>query len=44
VKRMPDFDAKFEQMRSEAAKEGQVLRFVGIVDVVKKEIKADLRR
>ncbi|GAA5848096.1 hypothetical protein JCM9279_007452 [Rhodotorula babjevae] len=32
VRRLPDHDAEFEQLRAEAEKEGTVLRYVGVID------------
>ena len=44
VDRLPEFDDHFERMRSEAAKEGKVLRFVGLIDVKQGQLKAGLER
>ena len=44
VARLPEFDAQFAAMRAEAASEGKVLRFVGVIDVASGVIKADLER
>ncbi|KAJ3715059.1 homoserine dehydrogenase-domain-containing protein [Lentinula raphanica] len=44
LKRLPEFDAEFDQMRKEASREGQVLRFVGVVDGVNGEVKAGLEK
>jgi homoserine dehydrogenase len=44
VARLPEFDARFDTMRAEAAAEGKVLRFVGVIDVATGVIKADLER
>jgi homoserine dehydrogenase len=44
VQRLPEFDAHFQEMREHAAREGKVLRFVGIVDVQNGTIKADLEK
>ncbi|GJJ14988.1 hypothetical protein Clacol_009258 [Clathrus columnatus] len=44
VSRLPDFDSHFENLRSDAAKDRQVLRFVGIIDVPSKTIKASLEK
>ena len=41
---LPAFDAQFDAMRREAAAEGRVLRFVGVVDVKSGEIKASLEK
>lgn len=42
--RLPEFDAHFDEMRQNAAKEGMVLRYVGVVDVRSGEIKASLEK
>ncbi|KAI0073778.1 aspartate kinase homoserine dehydrogenase [Panus rudis PR-1116 ss-1] len=42
VKRLEDLDADFDTKRSEALKEGNVLRYVGVVDVEQGIVKADL--
>ncbi|KAI0941947.1 hypothetical protein AcW1_009703 [Taiwanofungus camphoratus] len=44
VKRLPEFDTKFEKMRADAFKENKVLRFAGVVDVQAGIIKADLEK
>jgi homoserine dehydrogenase len=44
VGRLPEFDAGFDNLRRAARKDGQVLRFVGVVDVATGEIKAGLER
>ena len=44
IARLPEFDAEFDQLRSEAYAEGKVLRYVGVIDVDKKLIKASLER
>ncbi|OBZ67863.1 putative homoserine dehydrogenase [Grifola frondosa] len=44
MKRLPEFDAHFDKMRSDAFKENNVLRFVGVVDVNAGVIKADLEK
>ena len=44
LKRLPEFDAEFDQMRKEASREGQVLRYVGVVDGVNGEVKAGLEK
>jgi homoserine dehydrogenase len=33
MKRLPEFDAYFEEMKKKAAANGNVLRYVGVVDV-----------
>jgi len=42
--RLPAFDAYFDRMRAEAAAEGKVLRFVGVIDAGRSEIKVSLER
>jgi homoserine dehydrogenase len=42
--RLSDFDAHFDRMRSEAAQEGMVLRYVGVVDARTMEVKASLEK
>ncbi|KAL1660650.1 homoserine dehydrogenase-domain-containing protein [Schizophyllum commune] len=44
VTRLPEFDGEFTGLREEASKAGEVLRFVGVVDAVKGEVKAGLER
>ncbi|KAF7965617.1 hypothetical protein HWV62_42643 [Athelia sp. TMB] len=44
IARLPEFDAHYDKMRAEAAAEGKVLRFVGVVDVKSGTIKADLEK
>lgn len=44
VRRLPEFDAEFEQLRDSATKEGKVLRYVGVVDVKNAVIKASLEK
>lgn len=44
VRRLPEFDAEFEQLRDSAAKDGKVLRYVGVVDVKNAVIKASLEK
>ncbi|TRM63529.1 homoserine dehydrogenase-domain-containing protein [Schizophyllum amplum] len=44
VARLPEFDEEFGKMREEANAAGDVLRFVGVVDAVKGEVKAGLER
>ena len=44
VARLPEFDEEFTGLREEASKAGEVLRFVGVVDAVKGEVKAGLER
>ncbi|KAK0527876.1 Homoserine dehydrogenase [Tilletia horrida] len=42
VSRLPDFDADFDTLRKQAFERGEVLRYVGVIDVEKKAIKASL--
>lgn len=44
VKRLPEFDAEFDKMRSDAEAEGMVLRYVGVIDCVKGEVKCGLEK
>lgn len=44
VGKLPAFDEEFNKLREEAAKEGQVLRFVGVVDVEAGVVKAGLEK
>ena len=42
VQRLPEFDAEFDEMRAQAQAKNCVLRYVGLIDVEKKVIKAGL--
>lgn len=44
VKGLPEFDAHFEQMRSDAQAENKVLRFVALIDVANGKFKAGLEK
>jgi homoserine dehydrogenase len=44
IRRLPEFDAQFDEMRKQAAEEGFVLRFVGVINVESGKIKVDLAR
>jgi hypothetical protein len=44
VSRLPQFDDQFDSLRREATQEGQVLRFVGVIDAASGTIKAELAR
>lgn len=44
MKRLPEFDAEFDKMRSDAEAEGMVLRYVGVIDCVKGEVKCGLEK
>lgn len=36
MSKLPEFDAHFDKLRADAAKENKVLRFVGIIDATAK--------
>ncbi|KAL0577203.1 Homoserine dehydrogenase [Marasmius crinis-equi] len=42
ISRLPEFDAEFDEKRKQASKNNKVLRFVGVVDAEKGEVKAAL--
>ncbi len=42
VKKLEEYDAEFEGIKSKAAENGMVLRYVGVIDVKEKIIKAAL--
>lgn len=42
--RLPEFDDYFEKLRADAFKEGNVLRYVGLVDVKAGKLKAGLEK
>lgn len=42
VQRLPEFDGEFDEIRAKAKADGCVLRYVGLIDVEKKIIKAGL--
>lgn len=44
IQKLPEHDAHFDEMRAAAAKEGKVLRYVGVVDVQTGTIKASLEK
>ncbi|KIO21821.1 hypothetical protein M407DRAFT_79895 [Tulasnella calospora MUT 4182] len=44
LQHLPDFDSHFHLLKEEAEKEGAVLRYVGVIDVAKGEIKAALEK
>ena len=44
MERLPEFDHILDKKRKEAAEAGNVLRFVGVIDVKRKEISAKLER
>jgi homoserine dehydrogenase len=44
LQRLPEFDAQMEETKAAAEKEGKVVRFVGSIDVAKKEVKVGLEK
>jgi len=44
IKKLPEFDSHFKEMREQAAREDKVLRYVGVIDVRSGVIKADLEK
>ena len=44
MKRLPEFDARYEKLKQEAKAEGKVLRYAGVVDVQSKTVKAALEK
>lgn len=44
VRRLPEFDGDYDKLNKEARAEGSVLRYVGVIDVKNKEIKASLEK
>jgi homoserine dehydrogenase len=44
LQRLPEFDAQMEETKSSAEKEGKVVRFVGSIDVAKKEVEVGLQK
>lgn len=44
LERLGEFDGKMEELKKQAAAEGKVVRFVGSVDVAKKEVKVGLEK
>lgn len=44
IKKLSEYDHEFDKLRSDAFKQNQVLRFVGVIDVASGVIKADLER
>ncbi|KAK7039613.1 homoserine dehydrogenase [Favolaschia claudopus] len=44
IARLPEFDDHFQKMRAAASSDGQVLRFVGVVDVASGQVRAGLER
>ncbi|KIJ25512.1 hypothetical protein M422DRAFT_193428 [Sphaerobolus stellatus SS14] len=44
LEKLPAFDEQYDKLRAEAFKEGKVLRFVGIIDVANKIVRASLEK
>ncbi|THH12741.1 hypothetical protein EW146_g7413 [Bondarzewia mesenterica] len=44
ISRLPEFDAQYDQMRTDAAREEKVLRYVGVIDVATGLVKASLEK
>jgi homoserine dehydrogenase len=44
LQRLPEFDSRMEELKQSARKEGKVVRFVGSIDVGKKEVKVGLEK
>jgi homoserine dehydrogenase len=44
LEKLPDFDGEMEKLKNEAAAEGKVVRFVGSINVGKKEVKVGLEK
>lgn len=44
LQRLPEFDEDMEKLKQEAVHEGKVVRFVGSIDVAKKEVKVGLEK
>jgi homoserine dehydrogenase len=44
IARLPEFDFRFDKLRNEAEAKGEVLRYVGVIDVGSGVIKASLER
>lgn len=42
LQHLPDFDTHFDQLKADAVKKGCVLRYAGVIDVAKGEVKAAL--
>ncbi|TAQ89448.1 hypothetical protein B7494_g2224 [Chlorociboria aeruginascens] len=42
--RLPEFDSQMEELKIAAEKEGKIVRFVGSIDVAKKEVKVGLEK
>ncbi|KAG0649565.1 Homoserine dehydrogenase [Hyphodiscus hymeniophilus] len=44
MQRLPEFDSQMEETKTAAEKEGKVVRFVGSIDIAKKEVKVGLEK
>lgn len=44
MQKLPEFDSRMEDIKLAAEKENKVVRFVGSIDVAKKEIKVGLEK
>jgi homoserine dehydrogenase len=44
LQRLPEFDSQMEATKTSAEREGKVVRFVGSIDVTKKEVKVGLEK
>jgi len=44
LQKLPEFDSQMEETKVAAEKEGKVVRFVGSIDMVKKEVKVGLEK
>jgi len=44
MSKLPDYDGDFDKLNEEARKDGKALRYVGVIDVEKGEVKASLER
>lgn len=44
LQKLPEFDSQMEETKNAAEKEGKVVRFVGSIDVAKKEVKVGLEK
>lgn len=44
LEKLPQFDSQMDKLKKEAAAEGKVVRFVGSIDVGKKEVKVGLEK
>ncbi len=44
LQKLPEFDGQMDKLKTDAEKEGKVIRFVGSMDVTKKEVKVGLEK